>query len=384
MKAAHIIRIIEAHKSGDENAFEKAIMDLIADEERKGNSSVALAFRDAYFSGGKLVSPGYSGQGIHASKSMGLIPKDKDSTLDLIEVQSPHVKLSDVALGPHTQRAIDQVIAEHRNREELGRRGILPTSRLIFCGPPGCGKTVTAYALAQELDMPVAYVKLDGVVSSYLGQTGTNLSKIFDFVHGKRLMLFLDEFDAIAKKRDDSHELGELKRVVTTLLQKFDALSPETLVVAATNHDHLLDPAVWRRFEMSIRLEEPDEGQRETILKRFAVEHDLGYNANSELLVKLTAGMSGAQIVGFLQSLAKYWVMQGGAGDAISTEEIGTVWLNHFTLYADENSDSYVKALQALTKHGISVRVLEKISGIPKSTLSYRLKKEATLNGRGQ
>ena len=135
---------------------------------------------------------------------------------------------------------------------------------------------------------------------------------------------------------------------------------------------------------MSIRLEEPDEGQRETILKRFAVEHELVYDGNLELLVRLTTGMSGAQIVGFLQSLAKHCVMQGIAAEAISTEEIGAVWLSYFTLYADDNSDAYVKALQELTKHGISMRALEKISGIPKSTLSYRLKKEATLNGPGQ
>ena len=148
----------------------------------------------------------------------------------------------------------------------------MPTNRILLCGPPGCGKTLTANAIASEIGIPVAYVKLDGLISSYLGQTGTNIRKIFDYVKNKRIVLFLDEFDAIAKKRDDANELGEMKRVVMTLLQNMDAMPANVFLIAATNHHHLLDSALWRRFDISLFLELPNTIQRGGIIRRFLSE----------------------------------------------------------------------------------------------------------------
>jgi SpoVK/Ycf46/Vps4 family AAA+-type ATPase len=236
---------------------------------------------------------------------------------------------------------------------------------------------MTANALAKELGLPIAYVRLDGLVSSYLGQTGTNVRKIFEYAKGKRIMLFLDEFDAIAKKRDDTQDLGELKRVVTTLLQNLDSMQTQTFLVAATNHHHLLDPAIWRRFDITILLELPNVEQREQIVTHASSTYLRSYTiVDRQKLVLLTEGMSGAQMQSFLQSLGKYCVMNKQQGDEVDIEEIGKIWLQHTALYVSEESDAYLTALLKLQKHGVPLRTLAAITGIPKSTLAYRINKE--------
>ncbi len=385
MKAGLIIKLIEAHNSENESLFEKALGDLADDEEKKGNASIAMSLKKAYssdkkrtasFSGSPISNMSYSVQGIMP------LPKDKDSTLELLDVIQSTVKLSDIALTEKTSEVLSQIINEQKNAEDLLRKGITPTNRVLFCGPPGCGKTLAANAIAGELDLPMAYVRLDGLVSSYLGQTGTNIRKIFEFVKNKRMMLFLDEFDTIAKKRDDSNELGELKRVVTTLLQNLDSMQANVFLVAATNHHHLLDPAIWRRFDVSILMELPNQQQRETIINKFLSEYFEGISIKANILNILTNGMSGAQICNFMQSLAKNFVINGVNQNEISIEEIAKIWLKHATLFASEDNEAYIKALFELSKHGIPVRTLEKITGIPKSTLSYRFSKEDKTDGR--
>ena len=281
MKSSLIIKLIEAHSSGSEDAFKKALQDLAGDEERKGNVSVSTALRNAY-SHEKQLNPSPPSSPLSemsfSVQNITHTPRDKDSTLELLEFFESKVPLSDVALPSKTREALVQIIEEQKDAKNLISKGIMPTNRVLLCGPPGCGKTLTANALAREINIPVAYVKLDGLVSSYLGQTGTNIRKIFEYVKNKRIMLFLDEFDAIAKKRDDAHELGELKRVVTTLLQNMDAMAGNVFLVAATNHHHLLDPAIWRRFNSSIFLDLPDEAQRKDIINKFCFKKVTFFN----------------------------------------------------------------------------------------------------------
>lgn len=378
MKSGLVVKLVEAHSSSSEEAFKIALNNLADDEDKKGNATTASLLRNAYVYD-KKRSTAYNDSPLSemsfSTQSAIPMPKDRDSTLDLLEVLTPKIKLSDVALLEKTVQVLKQVVAEQRSIEQLADRGVVPANRLLFCGPPGCGKTLTANALAGELDMPVAYVKLDGLVSSYLGQTGTNIRKIFDFVKNKRIMLFLDEFDAIAKKRDDSNELGELKRVVTTLLQNMDAMPSNVFLVAATNHHHLLDPAIWRRFNSSILLELPNLEQRTQMIDRFCSEKLPDYNIEHKTLTILTDGMSGAEIQSFMLSLAKYCVLENKKG-SISQKEIAEIWLQQNTLFVSENSEDFMKALFRLKKNGIPLRTLEEITGIPKSTLDYRFKKE--------
>lgn len=378
MKSSLVVKLIEAHSSGSEDAFKNALNILADDEEKKGNLNTSSSLRKAYVYD-KKRSATYSDSPLSEMsftvQNAIPMPKDKDSTLELLEILTPKITLSDVALPEKTLQAVRQIVAEQKSVEKLIDRGIAPANRLLFCGPPGCGKTLTANALAGELQIPVAYVKLDGLVSSYLGQTGTNIRKIFDFVKNKRIMLFLDEFDAIAKKRDDSNELGELKRVVTTLLQNMDAMPSNVFLVAATNHHHLLDPAIWRRFNSSILLELPNVEQRTQIIERFYSEKLSEYDIDIKTLTILSEGMSGAEVQSFMQSLAKYCVLEN-VNKVVSQKEIAEIWLQQNTLFVSENSDDFMKALYKLKKNGISLRTLEEITSIPKSTLDYRFKKE--------
>lgn len=377
MKAKLVVELIKAHSGNDEEKFKSALNQLASDEEKKGNISLSTSLIKAYDLTTKRTSSFYQSESVSSlnSQNIGFLPKDKDSTLELLDIIEPEVKLSDVALSEKTIETLYQVIHERRLSKEFFDRGIAPTNRILFCGPPGCGKTLTANALAGELGLPIACVKLDGLVSSYLGQTGTNIRKIFDFVKDKNIVLFLDEFDAIAKKRDDSNELGELKRVVTTLLQNLDSLPPNVFLIAATNHHHMLDPAIWRRFDFSILLELPNNNQRKKIIRKHIGEPNFLTSSNFDMLVILTDGMSGSQIRTFVESLIKHNILAGSSSQ-ISANEIATVWLNHTTLFLSEDSEDFVNALKNLNKNGISMRDLEKISGIPKSTLSYKFKKQ--------
>ena len=378
MKSALIIKLIEAHSGGNEDVFKKALQNLVSDEERKGNIALASSLLAAYSAGSKpatlLTASPLTDMSFSVQSTIPM-PKDKDSALELLEIMQPKIKLSDVALQDKTREVLTQIVGEQKNATKLLEKGITPTNRILFCGPPGCGKTMTANALAGEIDIPVAYVKLDGLVSSYLGQTGANIRKIFDYVKDKRIMLFLDEFDAIAKKRDDAHELGELKRVVTTLLQNMDNMPANVFLVAATNHHHLLDPAIWRRFNNSILLELPNEYQRNVIVSKCLSNVLSDYTVDVSTIVKLTEGMSGAQVTNFIQILAKHCIMQN-ADKALNIKDIASVWLKQSTLLISDDDDAYTKALLSLKNKGVSLRTLEELTGIKKSTLSYRFKKE--------
>jgi SpoVK/Ycf46/Vps4 family AAA+-type ATPase len=383
MKSDLILRLIESHCSGNEDIFKSALNNLADDEEKKGNLALALSIRKAYSldkqrdisfaSSSPIAEMTFSPQNIPS------LPKDKDSALELLEILQPKVNLGDVSLSPKIIDLLHQIIEEQKKAGDLLSKGIVPTNRLLFCGPPGCGKTLTANALSCEIGIPVAYVKLDGLVSSFLGQTGTNIRKIFDFVKDKRIMLFLDEFDAIAKKRDDAHELGELKRVVTTLLQNMDAMPANVFLVAATNHHHLLDTAVWRRFNTTILLGSPNAEQRESIIRRFLQNMIPEYSADIKTIVTLTETMSGAQICNYLQGLARYIVIQDKKGN-ITKEDILTIWLRQASVFSSEGSESFDDALHELRKRGVPVRKLAKVAGVPKSTLNYRLNKEEAVN----
>lgn len=380
MKAKLIEALIIAHCSRDEDAFNKALIELTKDEERKGNVALATQLSNAYKCDSNTVISKESASNTKSSNSLipqafqqTIAPRDKDSLLELYEILRPEIKLCDVVLPEKQKKILRQVIEEKKGAEELLKNGLLPTNRILLCGPPGCGKTITAQALANELNLPMAYVRLDGLVSSYLGQTSTNLRRVFDAVKGQNIILFLDEFDAIAKKRDDSNELGELKRVVTTLLQNFDNMPSNVFLIAATNHQHLLDPAIWRRFNISIILELPDEEQREILITKWIDEMKILANLNIMQIAKLSEGLNCAQIKELVTAAAKKYFTNK---QIISNEDVISILLQQLTLYSGNNDEMW-NVIKTMNDRGISLRILAKATGIPHTTLNYRLTKNA-------
>ena len=157
-----------------------------------------------------------------------------------------------------TWAAVRQVAREREHCERLAQAGVDPTRSVLFTGPPGVGKTLAAKWIARELGQPLAILDLSAVMSSFLGRTGGNVRAVLDFARDHNCILLLDELDAVAKRRDDTSEIGELKRLVTVLLQEIDEWPPSCLLLAATNHAKLLDPAVWRRFEVVVEFPLPE------------------------------------------------------------------------------------------------------------------------------
>jgi len=288
----------------------------------------------------------------------------------LYEIVKSETSFEDVVLADSQKKIITQLISEQQNAVDLLKHNMAPMNRILLCGPPGCGKTMTAYAIAHELNLPVAYVRLDGLVSSYLGQTSTNLRKVFDSVKNQRIVLFLDEFDAIAKKRDDNNELGELKRVVTTLLQNFDNMPPNVLLIAATNHQHLLDPAIWRRFNVTITLDLPTDQQRACLIEKLIYKYNLDSKLDINLLTKITEGMSGALIEELMVAAAKKHLIEG----TLKTSDVSAILIQKKTNFSD-NSTDVMKTICDMLDKGVSLRVVASAMGITHSTLDYQVKK---------
>ena len=156
---------------------------------------------------------------------------------------------------------VGRVVDEFRAQQTFARHGLSPKSRLLFVGPPGCGKTLCAEILAGQLGLDLLHARFDGIVSSYLGETANNLRRVFGYAGQQRAVLFFDEFDALGKRRDDPQEVGELKRVVSSFLQILDAHPRDRMVIAATNHEGMLDDALWRRFDEILYFGRPTAAQ---------------------------------------------------------------------------------------------------------------------------
>lgn len=185
-------------------------------------------------------------------------PVDSDSRLKLVRIENPVVLDKKPIHSPKIREIFEQVLLERQHTEALLKENIQPTRSIIFKGPPGVGKTMSARWLAKQLDLPLLVLDLATVMSSFLGKTGSNVRSVLDYATSFPCVLLLDEFDAIAKRRDDDRELGELKRLVTVLLQAIDDWPSSSLLIAATNHGTLLDPAVWRRFDLEVEFDLPD------------------------------------------------------------------------------------------------------------------------------
>lgn len=196
------------------------------------------------------------------------IPVDLDSRLQLAKPEFPVVLLNEPVWDVEVREQLEQMILEREKQEELFQAGLHPTKSALFTGAPGVGKTLAAKWLAQRLQRPLITLDLSAVMSSFLGRTGNNVRNVLDYAKGVPCVFLLDEFDAIAKRRDDASEVGELKRLVTVLLQEIDEWPSSGLLIAATNHPELLDPAVWRRFEVLVKFPMPhEELMKESILR---------------------------------------------------------------------------------------------------------------------
>ncbi|WP_343669063.1 ATP-binding protein [Chitinophaga sp.] len=236
-------------------------------------------------------------------------PIDADTHAEMAKVISPaNLTLSLPILNLETEVRIKAFLNERVNVGKLIENGIKPSNSLLFVGLPGTGKTMLAHYIARELNKNLVVLDLSASISSLLGKTGHNLKKVLEYAKKTSAVLLLDEFDAIAKRRDDSTDLGEIKRVVNVLLMELEEWPVSSVLIATSNHPELLDRAIWRRFDHSIEVGVPEEKQRILLLER-----DLGSFVNIEkegggiivVIAKLLEGKSAADVIKFCNNVKR-------------------------------------------------------------------------------
>ena len=234
------------------------------------------------------------------------LPVDQESRLDIAEIDyAPST--DNIILNKPVQEMLDDFICTIKSKEKMMSFGLDFRTTLLLYGPPGCGKTSAAKYLASELNLALVTARFDTLISSLLGNTARNIHRIFDFAKKQPCILFLDEFDAIAKARNDSHELGELKRVVNSLLQNIDDFSQEGILIAATNHADMLDSAVWRRFQTVIELPLPGDNEISRYIKQLPKvinEHSIS-DVQWKYIVNAMLGLSYSDIKDVVQNMLK-------------------------------------------------------------------------------
>lgn len=243
---------------GRDDEFRAVAEQIILEEQKKNNHVLARSLRQTLdHTDHRAAQP----------SSLAPLKSFPHAADDFIERSEPHRTKHDIILSQANLRVFRELLLEFRRSDEIRRRGLPVRSKLLFCGPPGSGKTLCAEVFAAELGLPLFIVKIDRLISSYLGETAGNIRKIFEFARRQPCVVFFDEFDALARAREDASEHNELRRVVNSLLIFIDRLRPLGFFVAATNLDKSLDPAIWRRFDEIVWFDNPDRVMINRFLK---------------------------------------------------------------------------------------------------------------------
>ena len=231
-------------------------------------------------------------------------PTDVEAQQSLVEEVLPLGSPKYPVLPSSTARELQRFVELNRRSGELASEGISTPTTLLLFGPPGCGKTMASVAIACDLGLPLFVVRLDSLLGSFLGNSAKNLRRVFDHAFSRPCVLLLDEFDAIGKMRDDAHEVGEVKRLVGTLLQNLDRIQGEQILIAATNHHHMLDPAIWRRFDVTLLIGKLDETEIFSLVSELVPKGELS-PLNLKAVARLAHGLSGSDITKVLHRAAQ-------------------------------------------------------------------------------
>lgn len=289
-------------------------------------------------------------------------PVDTESRMDIVEVAMPDFDPDQLILDQYSRSLIDNFIDSYTHRDLLLRSGLDGTNTLLLYGPPGCGKTTVAQYIASITGLPLVTARLDGLVSSLLGSTAKNIRKIFDYASKRECILFLDEFDVIAKLRDDKNELGELKRVVNSLLQNIDTFNNDSILIAATNHHELLDPAIWRRFSTIVDLEKPRREEIARYLKTILVNKNTDFVSNDKKFGRIVAsfeGLSYSDIRTIIYNALKDVVLSGR--DSLTNCDV----LRAIYLYEYHSVECEDNFILFLLEHGVTHKEAYERLGIP-------------------
>jgi SpoVK/Ycf46/Vps4 family AAA+-type ATPase len=318
-RADLLLQLVDAALAGDQVRVRRVVEALSAEEQAKRHTVLADEL-------GVLLDraprPGSLGMGIPVAASAG-------TSDGLLEVE-PKRRLHDLFLPELVRDELATLITEQHRADLLRAYNIEPRHRVLLVGPPGNGKTSCAEALATELAVPLLVLRYETVITSFLGETSANLGAVLDDVRRRHCVLFLDEFDTLAKERGDEHDTGEIKRVVSTLLLQLDRLPAHVVICAATNHSELLDRAVWRRFQLRLELPSPSRAQRASYVDAVSDRLGLRLARSSRTLADKLGSASYAEIEEFCVEIRRHELLDddfaGGPAPAQVVDRMIAVW----------------------------------------------------------
>lgn len=294
----HITAMVRSHASGDDAAFYSVALQIAAREAKQGHHVLAGDIKKAVASSRERAP----------LTNVTTLTQPRGELAEIVEVSHPEVHLRDLVAPAELLGQIKQVLAEQRQRTNLLDHGFAPAHRLLLEGPPGTGKTMTASVLATELALPMFTVRLDGLLSKFMGETAGKLRLVFEAVAQRRAVYFFDEFDALGADRS-GNDVGEARRILNSFLVFLEEASSESILIAATNHRSILDRALFRRFDAVMTYSLPDARQAVAVIKA-----RLGSLATGTSMAKLgeyTDGLSHADLVKAAESAAKSALMRG-------------------------------------------------------------------------
>ncbi|KHL25376.1 ATPase AAA [Croceibacterium mercuriale] len=317
-----LVSLVRAGAAGDRDALRSTAEALAADERAKNHHIVADRIQRA-LSAVPVTPPALTAASPHLYAASG-----REAILEI----EARLSLGELILPLPAGESGRQLIEEHRRADVLRASGFEPRHRVLLSGPPGNGKTSFAEAIAEGLGLPFFVVRYDALIGSYLGETNARLRKLFDYVRTQPSVLFFDEFDAIGKERGDTHETGEIKRVVSFLLMQLDQLPSYVVVVAATNHGELLDRAVWRRFQMRLALPAPRRSEIAVFLDRIMSGWKVAPALSVSKIATKLGHVSYAEALDFCQNVRRRQILGLGevSVDAALTMELD-LWTKRVT-----------------------------------------------------
>lgn len=314
-RADVLVSLIRSGSRGDQVAFRKAAESLIADERDKGHRLLADRLQNSF--GTELVP----------QRSITLQKQN-----DLVYEITPKRLLSTVFVPELAREQINDLIEEQHRSELLHAYSLSARNRILLVGPPGNGKTSLAEAIATELMYPLVSIRYDTLIGSYLGETASRLKQIIDYAKTQRCVLFLDEFETIVKERGDTHETGEIKRVVSSLLLQLDDLPDYVVVIAASNHPELLDKAVWRRFQVRVELPLPSRDKIALFIASMEHKTSVKFGLAAATMAKKMLGTNFSEIEEVCLTIVRRAILSKQTDNAKSiTTAVLHQWQNRYT-----------------------------------------------------
>jgi SpoVK/Ycf46/Vps4 family AAA+-type ATPase len=298
-----LINLVKASASGDRQLVHRTVEAIIAEERGKQHHILAERLERAVTS-----TNGNGGVKMPLTQFQDVNSKGKSFVAETI----PRRSMNELVLPEIAKRAITQLIEEQQRANVLRSHSLEPRHKVLLSGPPGNGKTSLAEAIAEALAVPFFTVRYESIIGSFLGETAGRLKQVFDYARTTPCVLFFDEFDAVGKERGDTHETGEIKRVVTSLLMQVDELPTYVVAIAATNHAELLDRAVWRRFELRLSLPAPDQKQLASYVAFLSERATVDLGTRPQVIAKALGRASYAEAEQFFLELARCQVLAMG------------------------------------------------------------------------